>query len=65
MDWTDGVLISVGIDKLQEQIDNLTNYYDIKIKNLEWELSTLKKRIKKIEDDKTLVRKVHIKKVKK
>ena len=65
MDWTDSLKINLKINGLQEQIDKLTNCYDIKIKNLEWKLSFLEKRIKKIEDDKTLVRRVHIRRIKK
>ena len=65
MDWTDKIELDMRFDDLQEQINKLTNRYDIKIKNLEWELSSLKKRIKKIENDKTLVRKVHIKRIRK
>ena len=65
MDWTDKIELDMRFDDLQEQINKLTNRYDIKIKNLEWELSSLKKRINKIENDKTLVRKVHIKRVRK
>lgn len=65
MDWTDKIELDMRFDDLQEQINKLTNRYNIKIKNLEWELSSLKKRIKKIEDDKTLVRKVHRKRVRK
>ena len=65
MDWTDKIELDMRFDDLQEQINKLINRYDIKIKNLEWELSSLKKRIKKIENDKTLVRKVHIKRIRK
>ena len=65
MDWTDKIELDMRFDDLQEQINKLTNRYDIKIKNLEWELSSLKKRIKKLENDKTLVRKVHMKRVRK
>lgn len=65
MDWVDQIELDMKFDDLQEQINKLTNRYDIKIKNLEWEISSLKKRIKKIENDKTLVRKVHTKRVRK
>lgn len=65
MDWTDSLKINMRIDGLQEQIDKLANCYDIKIKNLEWKISSLEKRIKKIENDKTLVRRVHIRRIRK
>lgn len=65
MDWVDKIELDMKFDDLQEQINKLINHYDIKIKNLEWEISSLKKRIKKIENDKTLVRKVHTKRVRK
>lgn len=65
MDWTDSLKINIRIDGLQEQVDSLNNNHNIDIANLEQRLSILERKIKKIEDDKTLVRKVHIKKVKK
>lgn len=65
MDWSDSLKINMKIDGLQEQIDNLHNNHNIDITNLEQRLSILERKINKIEKNKTLVRKIHIKKVKK
>ena len=65
MDWTDSLKINMRIDGLQEQIDSLNNNYNRDINNLEQRLAILEKKINKIEKNKTLVRKIHIRRIKK